>query len=400
MVSRILKGSGAPVTPKVLGPDGSVLPPSAAVDEVQRAWMEYYAKPTLDPEAAIFEELERHPWQQPLPHITAQEILGILRKKGHQTAPGPDSWRADELSQLPMAALEQLALIFEIMEERGQAPSSMVAGWLADLAKSEAPASPIAVRPISILSIVWRVYTSARAHALQEWAKDAFVKSQYAYIAGRDYQRALIDLQLLMDSVKDDPGADLHILSLDASKVFPSTPRDYMWRTLVSRGFPAKVAFVVEDAYSKGNLRHRFNGSNVASTSFLMANGIHQGCATSVLGFNAILVEMCEEVLALHPSLKIMVYADDISLISPDRELLLPALAIVEAHMLKLGVSLNGTKSQYWSARGAQPIMVSGASVLPQPVIKVLGFNLSCTHWFMLVRITLCNTSITQRRRP
>ena len=230
--------------------------------------------------------------------------LGILRKKGHQTAPGPDSWRADELAQLPMAALNQLALIFEIMEERGQAPSPMVAGWLADLAKSEAPASPIAVRPISILSIVWRVYTSARAHALQEWAKEAFAKSQYAYIAGRDYQRALVDLQLLMDSVKDDPGAELHVLSLDASKAFPSTPRAYMWRTLVSRGFPAKVALVVEDAYSKGVLRHRFNGSNVASTSFLMANGIHQGCATSVLGFNAILVEMCEEVLALHPSLK------------------------------------------------------------------------------------------------
>ena len=359
MVSRILKGSGAPVAPKVLASDGSVLPPAAAVDEVQRAWMEYYAKPSLDPEAAIFEELERDPWQQSLPPITAQDILGILRKKGHQTAP--------------------LALIFGIMEERGQAPSSMVAGWLADLAKSEAPAPPIAVRPIPILSIVWRVYTSARAHDLQEWAKEAFAKSQYAYIAGRDYQRALVDLQLLMDTVRADPVAQLHVLSLDASKAFPSTPHAYMWRTLVSRGFPAKVAFVVEDAYSKGVLRHRFNGSNVASSSFFMVNGIHQGCATSVLGFNAILVEMCEAVLALHPSLRIMVYADDISLISSDRDLLLPALAIVEAHMLKLGVSLNGAKSQYWSARGAQPIWVSGASVPPQPVIKVLGFQLSCT---------------------
>ena len=379
MVSRILKGTIVPVAPKVLAPDGSVLPPAIAVDEVQKAWMEYYAKPSLDPEAAIFEALECDPLQHPLPPITPQDILGILRKKGHQTAPEPDSWRAEELAQLPMVALQQLALVFGIMEERGQAPSSMVAGWLADVAKSDVPASPISVRPISILSIVWRVYTSARAQALQEWAKEAFDKSQYAHIAGRDYQRALVDLQLLMDTAHADPAAALHVLSLDASKAFPSTPRAYMWRTLVSRGFPAKVAFVVEDAYTKGVLRHRFNGSNVASSTFFMANGIHQGCATSVLGFNAILVEMCEEVLALHPSLRIVVYADDISLISTDRALLLQALAIVEAHLLKLGVSLNGAKSQYWSAKDAQPIRVSGTSVSPQPVIKVLGYQLSCT---------------------
>ena len=241
-------------------------------------------------------------------------------------------------------ALHQLSLLFGIMEDRGQAPCTMVAGWPADVPKSAAPSSPIAVRPLSILSIVWRVYTSARAHALQEWEKDAFAKSQYAYIVGRDYQKALVNLQLLMDTANGDPQAELHVLSLDASKAFPSTPRAYMWRTLVSRGFPSKVAFVVEDAYTKGALRHRFNGSNVASSKFTMANGTHQGCATSVLGFNAILVEMCEEVHRLHPSLRIVIYADDISLISTDRILLTQALDIVEAHLSRLGVALNGAK--------------------------------------------------------
>ena len=127
-VSRILKGTVSATIPKVLGPDGRVMPPAAAVDAVQDAWMKYYAKPSVDPEAAIFEALEYQPWQCGLSPITPQDILGILREQGQGTAPVPDSWRADELAQLPMTALQQLSLIYGIMEDRGQAPSTVVAG--------------------------------------------------------------------------------------------------------------------------------------------------------------------------------------------------------------------------------------------------------------------------------
>ena len=329
------------------------------------------------------EENMHYAAQQPefqLEPLLGRDLFATLQHKKKHTAPGQDSWRVRELLSLPSSAWDQLAAILNESEQRGVLPTAMTAVWMADLAKSVEPSPPLSIRPISITSVLYRVYVGTRTKQLQGWANHQFHPWQKAYIATRSPYADMINIATDMDRafLAGNEGDFVAVLSLDASKAFPTTNRRLMWHILEHHGFPRTLRNTVESLYVRGEVRHRFAGKIVGPPPFRMKAGIHQGCSASVLGFNALLLPLCHRLQRVHHSIKAVIYADDITITAESEVMLHQAAREAETYLRSIGINLNPGKTQLWASKKLEEkVKLKGKEVPEAIAIKVLGMDLA-----------------------
>ena len=255
----------------------------------------------------------------------------------------------------------------------------MTPAWMAMVPKGSKPGPPLSVRPISILSSVYRLYASARTNQLQGWARGAFHNWQKAYVRGRSPKAQVARLSHLMDDAALQ-NTELHVISMDASKAFPSVSRKQVKALLVREGYPSYLFDTVESLYQQGGVHFRYQGSEVVQDEFLVQSGIHQGCPLSVLSFNILMAPLCRKLESLGLPWGI-VFADDISFASRDITQLQRALDIVQNHMAELGIVLNRSKTQYWNCGTEVPgIRVGSDHVEASRSILILGMTFEPMH--------------------
>ena len=310
-----------------------------------------------------------------IPEITAAMVKQALGRKAKRTAAGQDSWHMDELASLPKEALEGLARLYNVMEQQQRVPFAMAQAWMALVPKSASASAPLAVRPISVLASTYRLWASLRASQVQAWADVTFHRWQVAYVKGRSARVPLAQLNVLMDQAVQN-GEQLYVISLDASRAFPSVQRDQANALLKMHGFPPQLCAVTESLYELGVTTMRYAGHVVADRGFRLRKGIHQGCPLSILGFNILLTPLCRRLEEIHKIPLSIVYADDITVIARTYEQLVAALEDIEQHLRCLGIGLNPSKSQYWAAQHeTRPVTVGGIPLKLQQHLTILGMT-------------------------
>ena len=252
-VASLLKGESTAV-PRVISDEGVVSEPEQVITMVQQAWRTYFDKCPEEVSPRWLEDNSRE--QRPvidLPPLTGQFLSDVLKTKNKRTAAGRDSWHMGELAELPIEAFEGLAHILNSSETATRLPKGMTPAWMAIVPKSPKPSPPLSVRPISILSSVYRLYASARTSQLQDWARGAFHEWQKAYVRGRSPKEQLARLSHLMDDAILQ-NSELHVISMDASKAFPSVSRLQVKALLAREGYPPYLFDTVESLYQQGGV--------------------------------------------------------------------------------------------------------------------------------------------------
>ena len=79
-----------------------------------------------------------------------------------------DGWRVDELRMLPLELLDRLALIFNEVERNGRWPQTLGRGLVSLISKG-CGARPEDMRPISVMSAVYRLWAAARLLDVNAW---------------------------------------------------------------------------------------------------------------------------------------------------------------------------------------------------------------------------------------
>ena len=313
-VSRLLKGDEIKY-PVIASDAGSEADPKKVTELVHNGWSAYFGKEPDEPSLQWAESTLKNVKKQTpdqLPLLCPRDLYKAIHQKNATTSPGPDSWHMRELQDLPLEATTGLTEILAEAEHQGRLPRDMVEGWMALVPKSKEASSPLAVRPISILSCVYRAYASLRASQLQPWAGVAYHEWQQAFIQGRSPRRHLSSLNLMLDEAKAG-GVEKYVISMDASKAFPSINRRQAALLLREAGYPPQIIQIVESLYSEGQIRMRYAGSIVLEEPMKIRSGIHQGCPLSVLCFNMILAPLCEQLQKEAGVRFAVVFADDIS---------------------------------------------------------------------------------------
>ena len=103
---------------------------------------------------------------QALPPLSAEQVkiacLATGNKKG-----GLDGWTFRALRNIPDSSYQQLAELFRLFEVELSLPIQMQAVQVVLLAKS-----PEKERPISLTSVLWRVYSKMRRPLLESWLRE------------------------------------------------------------------------------------------------------------------------------------------------------------------------------------------------------------------------------------
>ena len=102
-----------------------------------------------------------------LPPISSTDLKQLISKLKH-TSPGVDFWRAHELQMLGPISLQNLAQLFQLIEDLQQWPTTLLEVPVAAI-KKNAGLTPLDNRPIALTSSLYRLWAKLRWNQLQQW---------------------------------------------------------------------------------------------------------------------------------------------------------------------------------------------------------------------------------------
>eukprot|EP00971_Amphidinium_carterae_P215225 4271580-Amphidinium_carterae.2 len=292
-----------------------------------------------------------------LPRLVASDLVTQLKKVRHNSACGPDWWRPHELRALPEAAMASLAAVLNSMEAEQVVPEALSSGWVCAIPKVGSVSGALNVRPITILSLIHRLWSGVRFTHLQDWMAKVLHDSQSAYRSGRSVKKEIHQILSHLDK-RVRAGQQIYLGQLDLSKAFPRLNKAKARDIAMASGLPAKFACFLEEACLNKNLRWRISG--VLSRPCANRRGTPQGCALSVMLFQLVMSPVAR---ALDDFLKsrcdasrILLYADDMVVIASSAELLQQTMSYAMHLLESLDFTVNIAKSS---------VSVVGATLLP-----------------------------------
>ena len=393
--------------PKVFEAGNILDNPSDVLQAAHRVWSEYFDKNPA--QAGVHwqdEYLQKIQSRNiPMDPLTAEHLRAALAKAKKSTSPSTDSWRMQELAALPQLALQQLAQIYSTMEAQGTLPTAMSTSWTALTSKTRDAVPPGKLRPIAVLSCLWRLYGMARLNTLSAHLQDVFPSNLFSYVAGRSALQAALSITERIEKIKANQdfndSAELYVLGLDATKAFPSASRLQLAALMDKVGLDPRLRILLE-AFYNGETCFRIAGQYCHSTSHKLKQGVHQGCPLSVMMFNMIQLPIITHIVPAYSCVQCSIYADDIVLVSTDLMQLQDCLNDILRYLGTVAISINPQKTRFWASRqGARSIKVHDVDVLEASDMKILGITL--THQVQehgtKAKVTTFHAALTRLQR-
>ena len=286
-------------------------------------------------------------WNTPtqyIPDLKWQDIDEAIRHMRSGSSAGPGGWRPQELKSLPKQAIKELTLLFGLFEKEGF-PHCLREIWIAILAKTSGEQMPRAdsIRPISLASAVYRVYSRARALTLAAATETFLLDQQWGGRPRRGVYQPLAQVAAHIQSAHMG-GPHIYGISVDFTKFYDTLPVSALECVLAHAGADEGMAKRVA-AVLRG-MRRRWKLPGRVLTPFLQTtHGLAQGCALSVLISNVFASFLLRRALRQEPSIITSAYCDDILLISPTMEALERVWTSFKLAADILGLRLNTKKT-------------------------------------------------------
>ena len=320
------------------------------------------------------------------PEFTLNELKGAISKIKSRGAPGPDNIPPMFLKNLGPKALERLLLIFNECLRSGDVPQPWKNATIIPILKRGKPTSALAsYRPISLTSCVVKLLErmfSERLYFLAERG-NWFSRLQAGFRKGRGVEDQILRMtQRISDGINAYERSILVLL--DFSKAYDTVWRQRLLQTLQDQGVPNQFVLFLSNFLQNRQAKVRFNGA--LSKSRKMSQGLPQG---SVLAPILFLFYINNLASLLPADLTISMYADDVSILSSDKNRAIAqskaqeAVDIVVSWSKEWKLNLNGSKSEvsFFSNKkedlGWTPtISIGGQDVRFEPTPRLLGVTL------------------------
>ncbi|KAJ9447298.1 Retrovirus-related Pol polyprotein from type-2 retrotransposable element R2DM, partial [Diplonema papillatum] len=314
--------------------------------------------------------IAQHPCQ--LGPITADRLLSVARKKRVQSSCGVDGWRMREVAALPDTILEGFAAVLNEVEETGLWPDGVLDALVTLIPKGEGD-DPLKLRPITVSSVVYRLWASVRLQEVLVWQEQWIHESQHGFRKGHSCDDVIMDIALSIEESLIN-GTPLHGIALDFAKCFDRVPQGLVLDLVEALGLHERVLAPLRHVYKY--LRRRFKYPLGVGDEFKVTNGILQGCPISVVLINALL-SVLSKALVSRARVSPKSFADDLYLLSRLAKLLQEGIEVTAIFGSLTGLALNEGKCASFSTSEKGPrLEVGGKAVKSVKTVKVLGVPL------------------------
>ena len=145
------------------------------------------------------------------------------KKFSKDTATGVDGWAVRDLVHMQPRLWNLLAELLRLVEEVGVWPSRLPEGFIALVPKGEG-AGPLQLRPLLVLSVVYRLWAGIRLADAMRWQEGWIHPEAYGFRTGRGAMDAASLLQVLVELVGAGGLRSLSGFGLDYKKCFDPMP--------------------------------------------------------------------------------------------------------------------------------------------------------------------------------
>jgi ribonuclease HI/exonuclease III len=286
----------------------------------------------------------------PISDITGESLKRTISRMPARGVPGMDGWRPRELKLLPTELLDGFAAAYNTMEHTGECPDSLLDALVAMIPKSldgtEVP-DPMQLRPITITSVLYRVWAATRLRDLMPWQEQWLPATLFGFRQKHGTQDLYwhVAFQIERANITNTP---IYGVQFDFQKCFDSIPHKIMFGLAEALGIPERLLRPLRTLY--GQLRRRFRVAGHVGEPFIPSNGILQGCALAVVLLNIIMTVWCRVIKANVAAATPAGYADDVGIQTSTRPELRAAIQLTAAYADDTDMRLAPDKCFWYAA--------------------------------------------------
>lgn len=253
--------------------------------------------------------------------------------------------------------------MFAQSERTGLWPSQLVDGKVISLAKVAVPSSPADFRPITVFSLLYRVWSSHHSrHALaqmDQYLPDTLYGCRPGHYAAQVWAKLLWSIE---HSFHHD--VELTGLIADLQKAFNMIPRLVVFEIAGHFGLPGHMMLAWAGAISQMSRRFLLRGS--LSVGVPSVTGFPEGCGLSCVAMLLIDFAFHRWQEVFFPLCTALSYVDDWQLLCPHSSLMEGAMFSLEKFVHAVDLQIDERKTSTWSlsADGRQRLRGQGFTVV------------------------------------
>ena len=243
--------------------------------------------------------------------VSEYEVFRLLRRAKPSKSPGVDKIPTKIYKLLAYQLAQPLTAIYNMSLKQRVFPKLWKQGIIIPVPKSNPP-NLNNLRYLTLLPVPSKIMEKLVLKKMWPHFSDSYGSEQHGFRPGTSTTTALIQLHDDVTTVFDDLShSALAILSFDMSRAFDCVDHRLIPTILRANNFPSGFINWVRSYLSDRSAYIRINGSN--SSEVEIKRGVPQG---SVLG-PPIFCTYISKIRCLHEDVKMMKYADDITLVVP-----------------------------------------------------------------------------------
>lgn len=306
------------------------------LDELNSFWEQLFQKepPPCGVEVRDQRETNHDLWRP----ISREEVHEALKGLKNSSAPGLDGITPSRIKQVP---IDQILLLFNLFLGSAHTPGWMRVGRVTLVPKKPNPSSPGEFRPITVTSVLLRLYHKVIGKRLDQ------IEINHSQKGFRRRDGIAENTWLLKQIIKraSRKPANLHLAFIDVAKAFDSLTHEALLICLKRVGVPPPLLKYIAKLYSEAKLVIGDSDRSIHQTC-----GILQGDPLSGAIFNFALDWAYN---GLDPNLGVrvgdqvitdMLFADDGILLTESRRATQAQMKILERRLGDLGLRLNPKK--------------------------------------------------------
>ena len=278
--------------------------------------------------------------------ISPELVRAEAAAKKHTAATGLDGVSRLDIVQADDACLQSICSLYRRAENTGHWPSQITTGRVASLAKKEGAATTNEFRPITIFSIIYRVYSGLQARMLLRWCDDwthpDVHGNRRAHSTSHLWRTMVHAIQVAYDQNKPLSG-----LTADIEKCFNCLPRWPILAAALHAGAPCSVLNAWAGALA--SMFRRFKVRDSYSDGFVTSTGLAEGCALSCFGMLLLDDIRHRYVQAQYPSIRVLSFVDNWDFMTWDQTAAVQQLDALLTFAALTDLTVDRKKTFGWS---------------------------------------------------
>ena len=244
--------------------------------------------------------------------ISEEKMLKVLLSLNKSKSPGPDTIHPRILKELAHEISYPLTILFNTTMKHGQIPKDWKKAEVKPIFKKGDKSSPGNYRPVSLTSVVCKIFETFVRDALYEHltSNDLLSPDQFGFCKGRScVSQLLVTVNEWFQNI--DKGLPVDTIYLDFAKAFDTVPHNRLLHKLKAYGISGKLLDWIQSFLTDRTQYVTVNGTS--SGQVPVTSGVPQG---SVLG-PVLFIYFINDMPDILDGIKVKIFADDTKIFSP-----------------------------------------------------------------------------------